>query len=347
MEKQFIYNLDAEELGAALEELGEPSFRVKQLHQGLYNKLYVDFDQFCNIPKTLRQKLDEKFSLEPVQLETRQVSRDKTTDKALFRLHDGHMIETVLMRFERRNTLCISTQVGCPMGCVFCSTGQMGYDRNLSVAEILGQIIYFQREMQATGEAVRNLVFMGMGEPFLNYENVSKSLRFISDPEKLGIGQRHVTVSTVGVISRIMQFAKDHPQVNLAISLHAPNDELRTRLVPANRIYPLKKLMETCRAYVAETNRKLTIEYALVDNLNDTPELAHEFARLVSGMLCIVNLITLNPSKAYATPGSPHDRVQAFREILVSHGVRVTVRLRRGIDIQAGCGQLASSQDPQ
>ena len=343
MSKAFIYDLTPSALTEALNALEQPGFRTKQLLQGLYNKLYQDFDAFDAIPKSLREALDNQFNITPLKLHSTVYSKNKDTEKVLFETHDGHLIETVLMRFERRNTLCISTQVGCPMACVFCATGQQGFARNLSMAEILGQFIHFQRELRQKNEALRNVVFMGMGEPFLNYENVSNSLYALSDPERLGVGARHITVSTVGVIPRIAQFAKDHPQVNLAISLHAPDDALRTKLLPANNQFPLDKLMKACRDYVKETNRKITFEYALIDQLNDTTEHAHAFAKQLKGILSIVNLITLNPSKEYPYPGSSSMRVQHFRNVLVSHGVRVTVRLRRGIEINAGCGQLAGA----
>lgn len=346
MTKPLIYDLSTAQLSQVLQELDQPAFRLKQLHQGLYNKLYARFEEFDAIPKALRSALDERFTIEPLSVAKTLRSHDGNTEKKLFSLQDGNLIETVLMRFERRNTLCVSTQVGCPMGCVFCATGQMGFVRNLSAGEILGQIIHFQKELRAGDEALRNVVYMGMGEPFLNYPNVSQSLDYLSDPERLGLGARHITVSTVGVIPRIAQFGEQHPQVNLAISLHAPTDELRTRLLPANRQYPLEKLMQACRDYISQTNRKLTFEYALIDGLNDSPEHARQFAQLVRGMLCIVNLITLNPSKKYATPGSPPAQVQAFRDVLVEHGVRVTLRLRRGLEINAGCGQLASAENP-
>lgn len=344
MTKPLIYDLSTPALKQVLDELKQPGFRLKQLQQGLYNKLYDNFDQFAAMPKAFRQVLAERFTINPLQVAKRLVSKDGNTEKLLFELVDDKLIETVLMRFERRNTLCVSTQVGCPMGCVFCATGQMGYQRNLSAGEILSQIIFFQRQLHSNGEALRNIVYMGMGEPFLNYSNVSQSLQVLSDPEKIGLGARRITVSTVGIIPRIPDFGCDHPQANLAISLHAPDDELRSQILPANRQYPLDKLMLACRDYIAQTNRKLTFEYALIAGLNDSDAHAHQFARLIKGMLCIVNLITLNPSKSYPTPGSSQDRVQAFRNILVQHGVRVTVRLRRGLDINAGCGQLASPQ---
>ncbi|HSN95272.1 MAG TPA: 23S rRNA (adenine(2503)-C(2))-methyltransferase RlmN [Anaerolineaceae bacterium] len=345
MPKTIIYDLTTQELEDQLCSLRQPNFRVKQIQQGIYNKLYASFDEFENIPKDLRAKLDDLFLINPISVEQTLKSRDGNTEKVLFKCLDGSLIETVLMRFERRNSVCISTQVGCPMGCVFCSTGQMGFQRNLSSGEILAQVVYFQRLMHAEGEAVRNIVYMGMGEPFLNYEQVSKSLDALTDPERLGIGSRKITVSSVGVLPKIAKFGTDHPQVNLAISLHAPNDELRSQLLPANRIYPLHALMKTCREYVEATHRKLTFEYALIDQVNDTPEHAQEFADLVQGMLCIVNLIALNPSKDYPTPGSSREKVEAFRQILVDNGVQVTVRLRRGIEIKAGCGQLASPEN--
>jgi 23S rRNA (adenine2503-C2)-methyltransferase len=345
MPKTLIYDLSTQELEELIRPLGQPTFRIKQIQQGLYNKLYATFDEFENIPKNLRAELDTLFLVNPLSVEKVLKSHDGNTEKVLFKCLDGSLIETVLMRFERRNSLCVSTQVGCPMGCVFCSTGQMGFQRNLSSGEILAQVIHFQRLMHAEGEAVRNIVYMGMGEPLLNYEQMSKSIDHLSDPEKLGVGSRKITVSTVGVLPKIAKFGTDHPQVNLAISLHAPNDELRSQLLPANRIYPLRLLMKACREYVEATHRKLTFEYALIDQLNDAPEHAQEFAELVQGILCIVNLITLNPSKDYPTPGSSRERVEAFRQILVDNGVQVTVRLRRGIEINAGCGQLASPEN--
>ena len=342
MSKTLIYDLSPQELEAQLQSLGQPSFRIRQIQEGLYHKLYAYFDDFENVPKDLRSKLDDLFLINPLSVEKILKSRDGNTEKILFKCLDGSLIETVLMRFDRRNSLCVSTQVGCPMGCVFCSTGQMGFQRNLSSGEILAQVIHFQRLMHTEGEAVRNIVYMGMGEPLLNYDRMSKSLLALSDPERLGIGSRKITVSTVGVLPKIARFGEDHPQVNLAISLHAPNDELRSQLLPANRIYPLRALMKACSDYLEATHRKLTFEYALIDGVNDTPELAQEFAELVKGMLCIVNLITLNPSKDYPTPGSSKGKVEAFRQILVDNGVQVTVRLRRGLEINAGCGQLAS-----
>src|SRR5450830_299097 len=345
MSKTIIYDLTTQELEDQLRSLGQPNFRLKQIHQGIYKKLYATFDEFENIPKDLRTGLDELFLINPLIVEKVLKSRDGNTEKVLFKCLDGSLIETVLMRFERRNSLCVSTQVGCPMGCVFCSTGQMGFQRNLSSGEILAQVIHFQRLLHAEGEAVRNIVYMGMGEPLLNYDQMSKSLDDLSNPDKLGVGSRHITVSTVGVLPKIARFGTDHPQVNLPISLHSPNDELRSQLLPANRIYPLRALMKACWEYVKATHRKLTFEYALIDQVNDTPEHAQEFAELVQGMLCIVNLITLNPSKDYATPGSSRERVEAFRQILVDNGVQVTVRVRRGIEINAGCGQLASPEN--
>lgn len=345
MPKTLFYDLSTQELEDQMRLLGQPGFRQKQILQGIYNKLYASFDELENIPKNLRIELDNLFLLNPLSVEKVLKSRDGNTEKVLFKCLDGSLIETVLMRFDRRNSLCVSTQVGCPMGCVFCSTGQMGFQRNLSSGEILAQVIHFQRLLHAEGEAVRNIVYMGMGEPFLNYEQVSKSIDALSDPERLGIGSRKITVSTVGVLPKIAKFGEDHPQVNLAISLHAANEELRSQLLPANRIYPLRALMKTCQEYIQATNRKITFEYALIDQINDSPEQAQEFAELVKGMLCIVNLITLNPSKDYPTPGSSRERVEAFRQILVDNGVQVTVRLRRGIEIKAGCGQLASPEN--
>lgn len=347
MTKRLIYDLDNQALSDWLLGLGQPSFRVQQILAGLYSKYYSDFSQFANIPSSLREALDAEFTIEPVAVLKLLSSTDGLTEKALFQFSDGMAVETVLMRYNTRNSLCISTQVGCPMDCVFCATGQMGFKRNLTSGEILGQIIHYMRKLRAEEQKLTNIVYMGMGEPFLNYEAVMQSIRHLVDPDHLNFGARRITISTVGIIPRISRFADEGLQVNLAVSLHSPSDAQRSELVPANRLYPLKQLLAACRAYTDQTHRRVSFEYALIDGVNDSIEAATHLANALGGMLCHVNLIALNPSKNYPLRGSSREQVEVFYEKLVSRGIPTTVRLRRGVEIQAGCGQLASAQEPQ
>jgi len=344
MAKRLIYDLDFESLAAALAELDQPAFRTQQLWEGLYTHFFTDFAQFSNIPKDLRDSLSAQFIIDPLRAQKSLLSQDGLTEKVLFALPDNLSIETVLMRYERRNSLCISTQIGCPMGCVFCATGQMGFIRSLSSGEILAQVLHFMRKLKAENQNLTNIVYMGMGEPFLNYEATMNSVRRLMDPRGLNFGARRITISTGGIIPKIEQFTNENLQVNLAVSLHAADDSLRSQLVPANRIFPLNKLIPVCKAYTEQTHRRISFEYALIDGVNDSHEAALALSSLLKGMLCHVNLIALNPSKKYALQGSPREKVRAFAVILEEHGIPVTVRLRRGVEIQAGCGQLASAE---
>ena len=310
----------------------------------MYQHRYMDFGEFTTLPKSLLDNLQEQFSLFPLELTREIISRDKQTEKLLFRLPDANYIETVLMHYEGRHTVCISTQVGCPMGCVFCATGQMGYTRNLTAGEILAQIIFCMRRLGTDGKDLTNVVYMGMGEPFLNYEEVMRSISRLTDQKGLNFGARRITISTVGILPRIRQFTEAKSQVNLALSLHAPNDALRSTLVPSNEFYPLKALVEASQKYTEYTHRRVLIEYALIDGVNDTIAHADELATLLHGMLCLVNLIALNPSHGGDLKGSPREKVEAFRDRLMKRGIQTTIRLKRGIEISAGCGQLATTQ---
>lgn len=347
MTKALIYDLSVEALKAYFLANQQPSFRTKQLLEGLYGKLYSDFSQVATLPTTIKAKLGEDFEINPLTPSRELISKDQQTEIALFELRDGSKIESVLMHYEERNSLCISTQVGCPMDCVFCATGQMGYTRNLSSGEILGQIIFYMRKLREQGEALTNVVYMGMGEPFLNYDNVITSLQQLNNPDMLNFGARRVTISTVGIIPKIEKFTELDSQVNLAVSLHASTDEVRTTLVPANRLYPIRPLLAACRHYTQVTHRRITFEYALIDSVNDSLDQANQLAHLLKGMLCHVNLIALNPSKKYPVNGSDKSKVFAFQEELLANGIQATVRLRRGLEINAGCGQLASDDDSQ
>ena len=344
MTKPILYDQSGENLQSVLRELGQPAFRLKQLEEGLYQHRYMDFGEFTTLPKSLLDSLEERFTLFPLEVEQEITSRDKQTEKFLFRLQDDHFIETVLMHYEGRHTVCISTQVGCPMACVFCATGQMGYTRNLSAGEILSQIIFCMRRLQKANTDLTNIVYMGMGEPFLNFDEVMSSIARLTDQKGLNFGARRITISTVGILPRIRQFTEAKSQVNLALSLHAPNDALRSTLVPSNEFYPLKSLIEASKKYTDYTHRRVLIEYALIDGVNDTLALADELATLLHGMLCLVNLIALNPSQDGSLKGSSREKVEAFRDRLMKRGIQTTIRLKRGIEINAGCGQLATTQ---
>jgi 23S rRNA (adenine2503-C2)-methyltransferase len=340
--KKLIHDLNFSELEQELLAMGEPRFRAKQIWKALYQNFKSSIEEISTLPIPLREKLAEFYSFNPLQTVRTITSHDGLTQKSLFSLHDGALIETVLMFYEDRRTLCISSQSGCSLNCSFCATGQMGFSRNLSQGEIVAQVLYFARDLADKGERVTNVVVMGMGEPFLNYDQVMGAIEWLNDPAGFGLGARRITVSTVGVVPRIKQFADENTQVNLAISLHTVNDELRSQLIPINKKYPVSLLLEACRYYVRHTNRRLTFEYALIDGVNDSIEDAVALAEKIRGMLCHVNLIPLNPTQGYDKPGTRVDQVRAFCDVLEQHHIPCTIRLRRGTEIGAGCGQLAA-----
>ena len=340
-ENWLIYNLNLENLQRMLEDWGEPRYRAKQIWQGLYIQLWDSSDKFTNIPIILREKLGGQFvfsHLEPISILS---SKDGFSTKTLFRLPDGAAIEAVLMEYYKRRTLCISTQAGCAMECVFCATGQMGLSRNLSSGEIVEQVLFFMRLLKERGEKVTNIVFMGMGEPFHNYDAVMSCIKLLNHPEGLNIGSRRITISSVGIIPAIEKFAKEKGQVNLAISLHAIDNDLRSSILPINIKYPIDELIKVCRKYVKTTGRRITFEWALIQDLNDSTEQADELGNLLKGLNCHVNVIPLNPSEGYAGKKSETIQVNAFKKKLDQHKIPCTIRVRRGLDIQAGCGQLA------
>lgn len=339
--KPLLYDFSLAELKTLLASWGEPSYRARQIWQGLYQQLWNTPQQFSHLPTALRNRLDEEFRFSTLNPQQELFSDDRETVKVLFRLPDNFAIETVLMRYERRRTLCVSTQSGCAMGCVFCATGQMGYKRNLSSGEIVEQVLYFARRLQQQGERVTNVVLMGMGEPFHNYQATMEAIDRLNDPEGFNFGERRFTVSTVGLIPMIQKFADEQRQVNLAVSLHAVNDDLRSSLLPINRKYPIEDLLAACRQYVQKTGRRITFEWALIKDVNDSPQDAHQLGGLLQGMLCHINVIPLNPTFQYAGQATSQQRARAFCEELEKSGIPCTIRLRRGIEIQAGCGQLA------
>ena len=340
MSKLALLDFNQAELSQYLQDLGHPKFRAKQIWHWLYQQYVSNFEAMGNLPKSLQEYLAAESIIDPLGQAMVQESEDGHTTKTLFNLPDGEKIEAVLMRYEKRKTLCISSQAGCAMACPFCATGQMGFRRNLSSGEIVAQVLYYARRLSAEDLRVSNIVFMGMGEPLANYKATWEAVRRLNDPEGFNLGARHITISTVGLVPAIRQMSKEPEQVRLAVSLHAPNNALRDELVPLNRRYPLEMLMKACRDYLASNKRRITFEYALMDGLNDKDAHAKEFADLVGDMLCHINLIPLNPTPDSPYSGSPDERVYQFRDHLQAAGIPTTVRLRRGIDIQAGCGQL-------
>ena len=346
---EFIYDLDYPRLEAILQSWGEPRYRAQQVWKGLYQHLWNHPDQFTQLPIQLRHKLGQEFTfthLQPVQAVE---SSDGETCKTLFDLPDRQSIEAVLMRYgkpgssRQRRTLCISTQAGCGMGCTFCATGQMGFRRHLSSGEIIEQVLYYARQLAEIDEQVTNVVLMGMGEPFHNYDATLQAIDRLNDPYGFNFGARRFTISTVGLIPMIKRFANEHRQVNLAISLHAVDDELRSSMLPINKKYPIQDLLAACRDYVRKTNRRITFEWALIYGVNDTHETARQLGQLLQGLLCHVNVIPLNPTQGFQGQATTRERAQAFREELEKLGIPCTIRMRRGIDIQAGCGQLATA----
>ena len=343
-----IYDLDLQEITNLLKEWNEPAYRAKQIWQGLYQHFYNSPDEFTNLPKSLREKLAENLNFSPIKSKLYLDSSDGQTRKTLFELHDGQVIEAVLMKYDPdtfrgrgRRTLCISTQAGCAMGCVFCATGQMGFKRHLSSGEIIAQVMYYARILDKENEAVTNIVLMGMGEPFHNYDNTMEAIDRLNDPDGYKFGARRFTISTVGLVPMIRRFADEKRQVNLAISLHAADDESRVSMLPVNKKYKIDEVLEACRYYVSQTGRRVTFEWALINGVNDTPEVAKKLASRLKGLLCHVNAIPLNPTAGYDGRATDRQRAVLFKETLEQAGIPCTIRMKRGIDIQAGCGQLA------
>ena len=323
-----ILDLSMDEIGGILKQNGEPAFRARQLWRALYKDAATSFDDMTNLARSLRSDLSDRFTIDPLTPVLSRNSKDRSTTKTLFRLHDGELIETVLMRYERdghrrpRRTACISTQAGCALGCTFCATGQQGFSRQLSSGEIVAQVLHTVRMARAEDAAqndsgkkadwpvpVSNVVFMGMGEPLANYDNTLEAVRKLNDPQGVGIGARHMTISTVGLVPQILKLAREPFQINLAVSLHAPDDETRSETMPVNRRYPIAKLLDACKKYVDRTNRKVFFEYVLLEGQNDSVKHARKLGKLLEGMLCHVNLIPVNPT-ADGPYGRPHARAQ-------------------------------------
>lgn len=317
----------------------QPKFRIKQINKLLYQDLISDWQEASVLPLTLRQDLN-KFC--PLAIEAQVFATKKSpTKKALITLVDGQKIETVLLaHLDGRHTVCVSSQVGCPMACSFCATGSLGFRRNLTSLEIVEQVLFWARFLEKSGARITNIVYMGMGEPFMNYDNVLESIRILNNPDKFALGARHISISTCGIIEGINKLAKENLQVNLAISLHAPNNELRTRLMPINKKYPLDKVLAAVKKYVKNTSRRVMFEYLLLDRVNDGPKEAEQLARLMAKPLYMVNIINYNQTGVFrATRVS---RAKDFINILQQHQVAVTQRYTFGADIWAACGMLAN-----
>jgi 23S rRNA (adenine2503-C2)-methyltransferase len=347
----FLTDLNIEEVNKLVTSLAEPAYRARQLLAWVYQRLAVSIDEMTDLPQAFRQKLAQQVNLHTLTPIHEARAKDGTV-KILFNLKDGKTVETALMKFpstggKHRYTVCISTQVGCPIGCPFCATGQQGFERNLTPGEIIDQVLYFARYLQdktigREGERIKNIVFMGMGEPLVNYDALWQAIEMLNSPDGFGLSARSMTISTAGLIPGIERLSNEKLQVGLAISLHASDNKLRDKLVPINKKYPLEELIPACREYFACTGCRVSFEYALFDGVNDSIVQAQSLADLIQGMNCHVNLISANQTTNQKMQPSPRNKVLAFQQELKNRGINCTLRLSRGQDIDAGCGQLRS-----
>ena len=326
-----------EELQKEMAAIGEKAFRAKQIYEWLHVKLVDHFDEMTNLSKALREKLEENYEILPVVMLERQISQIDGTNKFLFRLYDGNVVESVLMKYKHGNSVCISSQVGCRMGCAFCASTIGGLVRNLSPSEMLGQIYQIQK---ISGERVSNVVIMGTGEPMDNYDNFLKFIHILTDEHGLNISQRNVTVSTCGIVPRIYDLAKEHLQITLALSLHGSNQNKRKELMPVANKYELSEVLEACDAYFEETGRRITFEYSLVHGVNDTLEDAKELIQILKPRNCHLNLIPVNPIKERDFVRPDRKNALNFKNKLEKSGINVTIRREMGADIDGACGQL-------
>ena len=338
-----LFDLSLDELKEFVKQLGEPQFRGKQIFEWMYRGA-ESFEDMTNIPKSLREKLSENSFLGGMSIYEKYVSKIDETRKYLLQLSDGNFIETVLMKYEYGYTVCVSSQVGCKMGCKFCASTVNGWVRNLTPGEIIGQILCVQKDL---GQRISNIVMMGIGEPFDNFENVLKAIQLMNSPEGLMIGQRHISVSTCGLVDKIRTLADMKMQITLLISLHAPSDERRSQIMPVNNKFNINELMSACDYYIKETGRRISFEYTLISGVNDTMEEADTLANLVKGKLCHVNLIPVNKVEESGFSKSSRERVEAFKGRLEKHGLVATVRREMGSDINAAYGQLRNKKTKQ
>ena len=328
------YNL--EDLKKEMIELGEKPFRAEQIFKWVHQEKVKTFEEMTNLSLELRKKLEENYTMCNYKILKKQESKDGTI-KYLFDVLDGNAIETVLMRYHHGNSICVSSQIGCKMGCKFCASTGINFIRSLTSGEIVEQIIAVEQD---TGEKISNVVFMGIGEPFDNYDNVVNAIRIINNPKGLNIGARHISISTSGIVPKIYQLAEENIQCTLSISLHATSNEKRSSMMPVNNAYPLEELMKACKEYIKKTNKRISFEYALAKDNNDNLEDAKQLVKLLKGMLCHVNLIPINKIENGKYDKSSNENIMKFRDYLNDHGIVATIRRELGSDIDAACGQL-------
>lgn len=337
MEKSDILSLSYDELAQTVAELGEPKFRAGQIFSWLHVSGATSFSEMTNLSKYFRQKLDDNFVIFSAAIEKKLISEYDGTQKYLYRLHDGEFVESVLMKYKYGYTICVSTQVGCRMGCKFCASTLGGVVRSLTASEILAQIYTAQRDNDIK---ISHVVLMGMGEPLDNFDNVMRFLELVTDERGQNLSMRHISLSTCGVVPKIYELMEKNLQLTLSVSLHAPNDTIRSAMMPVNKKWNVDTLLEACRRYADKTHRRISFEYAMVSGTNDSDECAAELAKKLKGILCHINLIPVNEVKETGCVRSSKERIEAFSAILQKKGFAVTVRRKLGSDINASCGQL-------
>ncbi|HCT65003.1 MAG TPA: 23S rRNA (adenine(2503)-C(2))-methyltransferase RlmN [Lachnospiraceae bacterium] len=337
MRKADLKSMTFTELEEVIKEIGEPKFRTKQVYDWIHNKLVTEFDEMTNLSKSLREKLEQNYKISKLEIVEKRVSEKDGTTKYLFGLENDNLIEAVVMRYSYGNAVCVSTQVGCRMGCTFCASTLDGVEANLSTGEMLSQVYEIQKDL---GERISSVVLMGSGEPLDNYDSVIKFIRMINDEKGLGIGQRHITLSTCGLVDKMNILQDEDLQITLAVSLHAPNDEIRNQIMPISRKHDMDSLILACKQYSDKTKRRITFEYALIKGVNDSEECARELTQRLKNMLCHVNLIPVNDVKERNYFKSSDETIATFAEILNSKGIETTIRRKLGSDINAACGQL-------
>ena len=340
-----LHALKYEECVELLVKEGEKPFRAKQIFQWIYGRKECDWEKMSDLGVTLRDKLKKLFTLSCLKEKRLQRSQDDQTIKYLWELQDGKLVESVLIMSMDRRTVCVSSQVGCPARCAFCASGKEGLIRNLTAEEIFEQVYAIDRALSMKGERVSHVVFMGMGEPFENYDNVLRAIRLLADPSRLNISQRRITVSTVGVVEGIKRFTDEDLQVNLVLSLHAPTQHIRKKIIPYARKYAIEDILEAMQTYALKSGRDITYEYTIIEGINDLPEHAHELARLLKGHRCAVNLIPYNPVEGLKLKRPEKDVIEEFRHILSGYDIVTTWRYTKGKDIAAACGQLALQEN--
>ncbi len=337
-----ILSMTFEEMAACFSAEDIQKFRAKQVYEWLHKHLVSDYDEMQNLPKSLRAKLDESFPIYSCKIARKQVSKLDGTVKFLFEMYDGDFVESVVMKYKYGNTICVSSQVGCKMGCAFCASTLGGYKRSLTAGEILSQVYAAQRNL---GERISRIVLMGMGEPLDNFDNVMRFLELITDEKGLNISMRNISLSTCGIVPKIYELLERHLQLTLSVSLHAPSDELRSRIMPVNNKYSVDELLKACRKYSSETSRRISFEYSMLSGVNDSDECAFLLASKLKGMLCHINLIPVNEVAESPFKPSSHQRIERFTEILGKNGINATVRRKLGSDIDASCGQLRQKEN--